>query len=300
MTIRAAQPGGLEGRRVYFASDLHIDVRRGRAAAEELADWLSERARPDDILLLGGDYGNDEETRRGCLELFADFPGVRLGIAGNHDVWGEPGDSAWPRYRRLADLLEAHGIHPLEREPYVDGQVGFVGAMGWYDYSFRVPELDVPMEVYRRKGMPGVEGPVWNDGQYVDWRMSDPEVTDRQLEQLAGQLEQLSGVGTIVPALHHVPTEGLLRPAMLPDFVPRRLIVPRKWLILNTYLGSRRFGELFAEYAERIEVAFCGHIHLRRGVVEDGITYVRSGSDHTTKEVIVWESPRLWRKTFRG
>ena len=284
--------------RLFFVSDLHMDAGRGTDSAVSLADWVTDEGEPQDVLILGGDYGNDDDTVNRCLDMFRSFPGRTLAIAGNHDVWVSEEESSLDRYRRLGDLFRTAGFHPLEEEPVVIGDVGFVGALGWYDYSFRVPELDVPMEVYRRKSMPGAGTPVWMDGVFVRWDFTDEEMTNRQVDRLRSHLEQLGDVSKIIVAIHHVPTEALLRPKMLPDFMPRRLVVPHKWLVLNTYLGSRRFGELLAGYADRIEVALCGHIHLGRRVVENGITYASNGSDYRSKEVVVYDPPELWRKKF--
>ncbi len=284
--------------RIFFANDLHYDARRGRASTEAMARWLVDEADEADVLILGGDYGNDEETIAECLALFEPFPGTRLAIAGNHDVWVDREASSWDRYHRLPELFEQAGFHPLEDEPIRVGDVGFVGALGWYDYSFRVPELGIDEEVYRDKRLPDSAQPVWKDAYYANWEASDPEVADWQLDRLRRQLEHLADAPEIVGALHHVPTERLLRPEILPDFMPRRLFVPHKWLVLNTFLGSQRFAELFAEFARRIDLVVCGHIHLARRAVEHGITFAANGSDYETKELLVYDPPRLYRRTF--
>ena len=170
--------------------------------------------------------------------------------------------------------------------------------MGWYDYTLRDPMLGVPMDVYRRKSTPRATGPVWNDALFAKWGMSDPDVTDWQLERLRSQFGQVDGAERVVAALHHVPTKKLLRPSFLPAFLPRRQVVPEKWLVLNTYLGSRRFEELLADYAERVEVAFCGHIHLGRDATASGVRFVSNGSSYRRKELLVWSNGELERVTF--
>lgn len=286
--------------RVFFASDLHFDAEPGASVVVEMANYLRQTATPDDVLVLGGDYANDDQTLLECLELFEAYPGPKLAIAGNHDVW-QPIDeatSSLERYAGLSALFERAGFHPLEDDPVVVNGVGFAGAMGWYDYSFREPTLDVPLAVYQDKRLPQSSEPVWNDARYVDWGRTDPEVTEWQLTRLRKQLDQLSEADKIIVVTHHVPTSGLLRPRWLPTFVPRRLVVPQKWLILNTYLGSRRFGDLLTEYDDQIDVALCGHIHLGRKTVQDGIVFISNGSNYRRKELLIYNEGRITRRRF--
>lgn len=287
--------------RIFFASDLHFDVGAGPRATVALAKWVVAEAAPDDVLLLGGDYGNDDATVARCLELFAGFPGPTLVIAGNHDVWVDPATrTSAERHAGLTATCRALGLHPLEEEPVVVDGIGFAGVMGWYDYSFRIEALDVPLEVYEGKGYPGVRGAVWNDAYRVNWGQTDPQFTDAQLQRMGAHLDQLTGAESLVLMTHHVPTEGLLRPQWLPASMSRADVVPRKWLILNTYLGSARFEALFAPHARRVEVAFCGHIHLARDVNRSGIRFVSNGSDHKQKELVIWDEGHLRRVSFSG
>ncbi len=285
--------------KVYFASDLHYDVGAGKGASTALARYLDQHATADDVLLLGGDYGNDDDAVEACLALFADFPGHRLAIAGNHDAWVDTDvTDSRARIARLSEQFDAAGFRSLEEEPAIIDGVGFAGAIGWYDYSFRVESLEVPIEVYESKGYPGAAGAVWNDARFVDWGVTDPEFTREQGESLARQLEALRGVERAIVVTHHVPTEALLRPDFLPPGVDRASVVPRKWLILNTYLGSSMFEDIIVDAPVDVELALCGHIHLGRSVERRGVRFVSNGSNHKTKELVVWRDGMLERLTF--
>jgi hypothetical protein len=286
--------------RVFFASDLHVDVRAGLAASARLASWTCQNATADDVLVLGGDYGNRDAPIRQCLELFAGFPGPKLALTGNHDVWAKapaPGSSN-ARLEHLLDLFEGAGFHALERAPYRHGGVGFVGVMGWYDFSFREPSMNVPLEVYHAKGMPGLAGTVWADGDYVDWGVTDPQFTNAQVRALSAQFDAVSDLETVYAFTHHVPVVELLRPRDLPPGKHRRDVVPAKWLILNTYLGSDRLGHAILEHADRVALALCGHIHLARAVTREGVEFVSNGSSYEDKELIVVEGSSWSRRTF--
>ena len=203
--------------RVFFASDLHYDKSRGRASTEAMARYLCDVGTPEDVLWLGGDYANDDARLTECLRLFEGFAGEKLAIAGNHDVWtddasNDPQSSAsMRRYRDLSECFASAGFHALEDRAKCIQGVGFVGALGWYDYSFRVDALDLPMDVYRKKAMPESRGAVWNDARFVRWGRTDPEVTEWQFGRLEAQLESMTHADRLLVATHHVPTERLLR-----------------------------------------------------------------------------------------
>jgi 3',5'-cyclic AMP phosphodiesterase CpdA len=288
--------------RIFFASDLHYDAERGRDAVHAMASWLEEHATTEDLLILGGDYGNDDAMVAACLECFADVDSPTFGVSGNHDIWteGDDGRTSHDRWLDLQSILRDHGVHPLEADPVSVHGVGLCGGLGWYDYTFRSPALDIDPEVYRDKRLPQYQQPIWKDAFLAKWGLTDPEVTEWQLRRLEADLETLArrGHDRIVVVTHHVPSRLLLRPDKLPDYLPRHHVIPEKWLVLNTYLGSQRFAELIGNFAPRIEVAFCGHIHLARQVHDYGVTFASNGSTYEDKELMIWEDGKLRRRTF--
>lgn len=44
------------------------------------------------------------------------------------------------------------------------------------------------------------------------------------------------------------------------------------WSYFNAFLGTRRLGELYRRYP--VEVAICGHVHYRKTLEKDGITWL--------------------------
>ncbi len=146
--------------------------------------------------------------------------------------------------------------------------------------------------------MPGFKGAVWADGDHVDWGVTDPQFTTTQVESLAKQLDALSEMEAVIVATHHVPVVELLRPRDLDPAVHRRDVVPKRWLILNTYLGSERLGSLIESHVANVPLALCGHIHLARQVERGGVLFASNGSDYKTKEVLVWEDGGLSRHRF--
>ena len=273
---------------IYITSDLHLGVSvRGDRTVGGLARFLERRGTPEDILIVAGDIATDDEHILQCLRLFHGFPGQKAAIAGNHDVWVEPNTiTSLARYQGLPGLFRQAGFHPLEELPLLHGQVGFAGALGWYDYSFSDARLNLPSEMY-------VQKPGWSDGQYVQWGCSDSEVVEQQLRQLEVQLQWLQQqVKEVVVVMHHVPAFQLL------SFPWARWLVPRQWRYLNAFLGSERFQELFGQYRRLVRTVVCGHIHLAHAARVNGQKYVSIGSTYEGKQLLILEGGKIHRMQF--
>ncbi len=224
-----------------------------------------------------------------CLALFAGFPGKRAAIAGNHDVWCFDGRDALERYRGLPDLFRRSGFHPLEEEPFVRDGVGFAGAMGWYDLSFRDEDLGIPPESYRDKCYPGREPAIWGDVLHARWHADDAAVAAWQADRLERQLASLAGAKDVIVVLHHVPTKQLL-------FHPRCL-VPRHWRFLNAFLGSERLSAI-ALRARGVSLVVNGHVHMAGAVTMGDTRFVSIGGDYRTKQLVVKDGRRVMRLAF--
>jgi predicted phosphohydrolase len=272
----------------YFISDLHYGVnRKGDACVARLAERLRGEASAKDVLFLGSDLGTDDATVAACLGLFRSFPGRRFGILGNHDVWVEPGDTSLARHARLQKLLDEEGFHPLERRSAVVDGWGLVGAMGWYDYSFRDP-IGVPDASYREKRDPDTGFVVWNDARFVRWEMSDEEATEWQVQTLRARLAELAGVERILALVHHVPHKDLL-------FHPR-FLVPRRWRFANAFLGSNRLAEVL-EADSRVREVVNGHIHTARSARHARVRYHSIGGDYVVKQILAFDG-RCWVRSM--
>lgn len=276
---------------IFATSDLHYGVcPDGNAATRRLAAHL-RGARSSDVLLLAGDLGVGDETITECLALFRDFPGVKLAVPGNHDVWVPPdvGINSHERRARLPKLFRTAGFHPLEDGPITIDGLGFAGCMGWYDYSFRNESLRYPDDCYVSKCEPGSAEPVWGDAQYVRWPWSDAEVTKREITRLDAHLRQLSGVREVVVVTHHLPTSRLL-------FRPRAL-VSKFWRFANAFLGSDRLGEVIVRHPN-VRLAICGHIHDAREAAIGSQRFTSVGSDYEHKVLLSYDGSRIKRQWF--
>ncbi len=278
--------------RIFIASDLHLGVSaQGDKSFRSLAKYVNEHGTEDDVLMILGDIGIDDVFVQKALQHFQDFRGKKLAIAGNHDVWvAQKRDTSSLRYHRQSAIFRFNGFHPLEDEPIVFGDIGFAGAMGWHDRTFR-DEIGIPDVNYELKTFP--KGEVWLDAHRVNWPYTDKEVVEMQLERLHAQLEALkaSGVTRMIVGMHHVPTKELL-------FHPRWLL-SKKMRFFNTFLGSQRFGTLLEADRSIPKLVFCGHIHRSANVIKPNIRYHSVGGSYASKQLIILdESLKMRRKSF--
>jgi len=242
---------------------------------------LAERvcSEPADVLLIAGDIASGPVALGRCLALFESFAGPKLAVPGNHDIWvgqGSPADS-WQMHEELIPaLLTEFGFHPLHLRSKIVGTVGFVGTMGWYDYSFR-DDLGIDVGHYEAKVFPGMAEPLWSDARHVKLPMTDVELTQLLTERLVTQLAEVAKTDHIVALVHHVVTKRLL-------FHPR-ILVPRIWRFLNAFLGSEQLGAALSG-SHKVTQVFCGHIHRARSLRHNGGTWSTIGSDYGSKELI--------------
>jgi predicted phosphohydrolase len=287
--------------KILITADLHYDIARSRAPTEDLARRALDEG--GDVLVLAGDTaGADLEAMRGALRLFADFPGRRVMVPGNHGLWCPAGGSSLDRYERvLPELAADEGFTMLDHQPIAVGGVGLVGSIGWYDYSFRDEALGIPQAFYEAKMTPGAAryygltelvdrhrdqlterhlrmGVRWMDREHVNLPMTDEQFTQRLARQLSRQLEEMSGqVEQIVAVLHHLP---------FAELVPRHR--PDRFAFAAAFLGARRLGEVLLDWPKVTHV-FSGHSHWLARARVGHIEAVNVGSTYVEKRLEILE-----------
>lgn len=286
--------------KIIATADLHYDWRdESRGLVQALAREVC--ASGADALALAGDtFAFDPSVLAECLALFEEFEGLKMYVAGNHDIWVE-GDSSMPVFSTvIGGVCADQGWRYLEDGPAILGQVGFVGTMGWYDYSFRPWEMNVPERFYRHKTGPGyakakehlrhlVAPPhadvtpehlrivtQWMDGRYVHLGMSDPEFTDLLAEKLRRHLGEIRGrVESIVAVLHHLPFREALRSKAGPS-----------WQFGQAFMGAEVLGDVLAA-EPKVRLAVYGHSHTDGVVKHSHVKGVNCGSTYRRKQYVV-------------
>jgi len=286
--------------RILSTADLHYDIARSRIPSERLARRACQLG-GEAIVLLGDTAGADPGPLRECLRLFGRFPGRKLLVAGNHDLWCRPGENSLDRYHSLLPAVaEEEGFVLLDHQPVVIDEVALVGSVGWYDYSFRDRSLGIPQAFYRAKVAPGAAsrisahyelfaehraeleeshlavGTVWMDGVRANLPMSDEEFLCGLTEKLATQIRQAGPrCRRVVAFLHHLPFRELLPQGRPPRFA-----------FAAAFMGAERLGEvLLAE--KKVSHVYCGHSHWPARARIGSLTAISIGSTYTEKRLEV-------------
>lgn len=280
--------------RLILTADLHYNHPRSRPLAEQVIDDINRTG--GDVLIVIGDTAvadSGDDTLERCLARFT-FTGPRLFISGNHELWTRTGDSYAIYTADLPRRVRALGWQWLEEHPFVAADVAIVGSVGWYDYSFAQPSLEIPRRFYQHKVSPGAAGHLgefshllneaddvsphamsvvarWNDGRFVRLGRADEAFLDELLNRLDRQLQSLAHVRHIVAAIHHLPFAALLPPSH-----------SAQWDFAKAYLGSAAIGELLLRY-DNIRHAYCGHSHFPAEAQIGHIHAVNIGSGYRAK-----------------
>jgi len=285
--------------RIIITADLHYDVIRSQAPTRAIAREICELG-GDCLMIVGDSASADLAVLEEVFALFEPFGGVRLAVAGNHELWtagrAAPGDrvvspedhGAMPdslhRYENeLRQVCSRCGVHYLDSEPCRLGDVALVGSVGWYDYSFRPARMKIPLRFYQHKMAPGAAlylgshaelltgddiPPAarevtsrWMDGERVRLPMGDREFTGILADKLRRHLGQVDACSErIIVGIHHLP---------FAELVPRSIIP--NWEFANAFMGSELLGETLLEFP-KISHVYCGHSHrparCRKGWME--------------------------------
>lgn len=277
---------------VLVTADLHWNHAKSRESATAIIEEINA-AQDVDVLLIVGDVGvADGDSIEACLSRFA-FAGPKLFVPGNHELWTKRGTVDLLR-DELPRRVSAIGWHWLPGAPYVRNGSAIVGALGWYDYGFAAPSLEIPHAFYEAKASPGAViyagEPVelveaaragsratqelvarWNDGKFVHLGASDEAVVARECDEIARSLSAVTHARSVLVATHTVSFAELLPPHH-----------GGQWDFARAYLGSPRLGETIARFANVSNVV-CGHSHFAVEAAIGRIRAINIGSGYRTK-----------------
>jgi len=144
--------------KICAVSDYHYNSNRKQEIL--LHAKLISDMRPD-VFIYGGDLAQRANLDlEKCLRILGRVKAKqKLFVAGNHDIYTgrdnfvrhgkeilaerlknirKESNLSLLRYRNVLKLMvQKHGFHYLDGGPKIIGDVGFVGSMGWYDYSMK-------------------------------------------------------------------------------------------------------------------------------------------------------------------
>lgn len=265
--------------KIAFISDLHVDI---SPESFNLIDYLIERllSLKPDVFIIAGDIAAITQTFEKTLKRFSALSCNKLLVAGNHDIWIDSpsnlqkGIHSGVKYRELLpQICKRNNFIYLGLEPYSLDGIGFVGTIGWYDYTLRNKKYDTmfSLETYRSKQYG--KRFTWNDSNFAYWmdgvknrRKTDEEVAQEMETSLKHQLQSLTcqKINNIVVVIHHVPfRKMLLYPNLLPfDF-------------FSAFMGSEGLGKIIRE-ENTVTHTICGHSHLKSSLKIGNVQAMKS------------------------
>jgi predicted phosphohydrolase len=287
--------------RIIVTSDLHYDVARSREPAQAVAREICQLG-GDALLILGDSASANLAILDEALALFESFKGLRLAVAGNHELWTADGQDSLHRYETvLKEACGRRGFHYLDDSPARLDGVAFVGNVGWYDFSFRPSEMRIPLRFYQHKVAPGAAAYFvryrhlverkddvpeaawevscrWMDGERVKLPYSDIEFTHRAAAKLRRHLLEVNDdAERIIVGLHHLPFVELVPKGILPSLE-----------FAGGFLGSELLGETLLDFP-KVTHAFCGHSHRAQSCRKGRLTCTAVGSSYREKRYEVLE-----------
>lgn len=234
-------------------SDLHID--RNQNEYDTVADFehmLANEVMTNhlDLLLIAGDISNDHLlTIQFVEQLKALTKKPILFVPGNHDYWGTSNTSS------VLDIFKQHQDCLIEKPYELNDQWAIVGHSGWYDYTFANPRFskeELTVKNYNER--------TWQDHIYTNWQLDDPSLSKLFANQVEQDIHKTKGKN-IICMTHIVTNQAFSVPMPHPVFD-----------YFNAFIGTSDFMSMYQRLP--IKYAIMGHVHYRKSIVEDGITYI--------------------------
>lgn len=231
-------------------SDIHVDINRDYPVAQEFARYIKEQGAR--LAIIAGDVSESQQETLDTLNTIEQLSGARvLFVPGNHDLWGPKGDpdqigAIYSRY--------AQDEHCLCGRDVVLGDTVVIGDVGWYDYSFGSGRYS--FEEFEKMSLAAAPGriPCATPGPATTWAApSGCSPAGGPHGRLPGEEAGACHPHAAHQGVHRAPGDGQL-------------------VLLQRLFGHRRLGELYRRYP--VEVAICGHVHYRKTLEKDGITWM--------------------------
>ncbi|MFQ5831576.1 MAG: metallophosphoesterase [Candidatus Thorarchaeota archaeon] len=248
--------------RIAALSDLHVHPDQGDEFLLQEIHHRVQEISPD-VLVIAGDVSSKLDILSDALSKLHIPNAANLFVSGNHDIWFEEkiGLGSLEKYSRyIGDVCRENGFFHLPDAPHIEEDVAFIGSLGWYDYSFRRTDMDIPEHAYEQKEY---GGSVWYDVLCVDWEFTDKEATDLFNQKLEYDLSVLpDSVSRVVYVSHHLPFRDL---TLYKNRLP--------WDFFSAFMGAASTGDILLNDG-RVVLTISGHSHVRMNKTFDGITSI--------------------------
>lgn len=242
--------------KIAFISDLHIDKNR-RSEPDEYLDLTAKLIKNNkiDLFIIGGDISDSYSMTFDFVEQLQHKTRIPVYfVPGNHDYWqkGIEEKDTWGVHKRYIEHSQSLVNSPLD----INRQVGVVGNCAWYNHAYYNKDRFSPEEIERGR----YKGAVWRDRTYLDWKMSDQEVSKIFAEQIQKDIE-LINKNQIILVTHIVTVPELVVP------------MPHKAFdYFNAFIGTDDLDEIIRAYP--VTHNFMGHVHYRHEIEKDNVKYI--------------------------
>jgi Icc-related predicted phosphoesterase len=230
--------------RFFATSDLHIDFSVNKNWFDEISsfDYI------DDVLIIAGDITDIHNS----IQFF--FKTIRpkfkeiIFVPGNHDLWTFRNKSldSLECFNTIQKITADNGIHTSYK---IYGNVTIIPLLGWYDYSFGQPDIELQS--------------IWGDFAACKWpeNFREKEITDYFISHNEKFLNIKNEF--IITFSHFMP-----RIDIMPAFIPlkKRLIYP----VLGTTLLENQIRTI------KPQIHVYGHSHVNLDVKVDKIRYINN------------------------
>ena len=246
--------------KIAAISDLHILPEQKDGQFLDCIRERVEEIRPD-VFVIAGDISDYLEIVSESLEVLQVKNCAKVYVPGNHDVWFEDGKGpgSLEKYATSLDrVCKEYDFTYLPNSPFVKDDTAFIGSIGWYDYSFRRPELEIPEENYLHKEY---HGSVGYDIFKIDWDYSDLEATNLFNQKVEYDLNTLpENITQVIFVSHHLPFKEL---TVYKDRLP--------WDFYSAFMGAISTGKILLQ-DKRVVLSISGHSHVRKMALLGGLT----------------------------
>ena len=234
--------------KILAVSDIHLDEDENLLLHQKTLDEITSKT--PDILLIGGDIGETKETIEATLKQLSKMQCIKLAYLGNHELRTLKNSKFGNHYQEMKDLFEKHNFHLLDYEPFIYQGIGFVGNIGWFDFS-----------LYRGQYFESDSSQVTEyHYQKYPTQISPTKFTDECITQIQKHLKKIEhNCNQIILGIHHI---------AFPEFL--KYGHSQLYDLKNLIMGSNKLQELYQH--PKITMGFCGHTH-RSGEIKIKNTY---------------------------
>ncbi len=228
--------------KIIAVSDIHTDIFDKKIIDDRIEKICKSHA---DILIVGGDIAQNPEDIKKGLQKFANFSGKKLAYLGNHEVKGVM-KNIEETIATLTPLYTLNNFHLLDDTFYIHDRIGFVGSVGWFDFSLYKGKNNTDA---KEKGLMSF----YDHSKLTD--TTPQEMTQNCINRIDEQLKKIEPVcDKIILGIHHIAFSEFLK-----------YNASDRLDYLNLFMGSELFQKLYLH--PKVALGFCGHTH-RSGMIE--------------------------------